>query len=290
MGVLRRKRRKDQIGPDPDSGLHERLLDSDESDDYQPKAKRSKVTVLDQAVKLFTYLVGKVAEYIIPSAFGWFGSSSAKKLSELQSRRLFELKARVGVKFDQDSHGKDLEKLWSLAFPDLPFVEGKTKQWQEMGWQSDHPSSDFRGGGYLALECLVYLAERKPLVFQRLCFKTQGKRSDWEYPFGAAGVNLTFMLRKVLDLVDGAKESPPSTKAGRSFLALLDIEEERYDTSFEELFCSTFELLDKIWLEDKADYMQFPSVMKKVEDKVTKIMSKGAPLSSLEQYHEDLLG
>ena len=50
---------------------------------------------------------------------------------------------------------------------------------------------------------------------------------------------------------------------------------------FEEIFCLTFELLDRIWLEEKADYMQFPNVLKKVEDVLTKAMAK-APKTTAE--------
>ena len=32
-------------------------------------------------------------------------------------------------------------------------------------------------------------------VFRRLLDKSEGQRSEWEYPFGAAGVNLTFLLQ-----------------------------------------------------------------------------------------------
>ena len=248
--------------------------------------------MLQQTLHFFTYLMGKVAGYIIPST--WF--LEKVKLTELQRRRVSELIARAGVKYDQETHGSDLKKLWELAFPEtIPFVEGKTKQWQEMGWQGDHPSSDFRGGGYLALENLIYFADKKPLAFQRLCFKMQGKRSDWEYPFGAAGVNITFMLTKVLELNPKTAnhtsssfdfDFAPVTPAGRAFLGLLDSEDELYEKAFEELFCAVFELLDRVWLEEKADYMQFPTVMKKTEERLTKTMAKQP--KTLQQL-EDLL-
>ena len=67
---------------------------------------------------------------------------------------------------------------------------------------------------------------------------------------------------------------PPSTTAGKMFLKLLDVESKRADHAFEEIFCETFELLDKIWLEEKADYMQFPAVMKKVEEKLPALLKQ----------------
>ncbi|QDZ21815.1 engulfment and motility protein [Chloropicon primus] len=277
MGILRKRK----ISPmtEDDNVMSERLLGPDEYDsDDEPRAKRCRLTVFQQTLSYLSYIVGKVAEYILPVSWH-FGSS---KVTELQRRRLGDLRGRLGVKYDQDTHGGELKRLWGLAFPDLPFVEGKTKQWQEMGWQGDHPSSDFRGGGFAALENLIYFGESKPLAFQRLCFKLQGKRSDWEYPFGAAGVNITFTLAKLLDLKgDGA----PATGPGRAFLKLLDVGDAEHEKAFEEVFCMTFELLDKIWLEENADYMQFPIVMKQWEETLTKaLLKRPSSLAQLEEF------
>jgi len=217
------------VAPSDEGGeneLKERLLGSDDNLEAEEdtSGKRCEVTVLQHTLNYLTYIVEKVALWV----FGSGGTS----LSDAQREQLAKLARRIGVKYDQARHGVHLETLWQLAFgEDVPFVEGKTKKWQEMGWQGDHPSSDFRGGGFLALECLIYFAEKKPLAFQRLCFKMQGVRSDWEYPFAAAGVNITFLLTKVFDLkpsqaADHASSAfdevtPPGSAAGRAFVAML---------------------------------------------------------------------
>ena len=54
-----------------------------------------------------------------------------------------------------------------------------------------------RGSGILSLHNLGYMAEHFPETFDRLMHKRTGTRSEWEYPFAAAGVNLTFMLSGV---------------------------------------------------------------------------------------------
>lgn len=51
-----------------------------------------------------------------------------------------------------------------------------------------------RGGGWLSLRSLVHMAEQHAGVFQVLMQKSAGTRSDLEYPFAAAGVNITFRL------------------------------------------------------------------------------------------------
>ena len=37
--------------------------------------------------------------------------------------------------------------------------------------------------------------QEQPAVFGRLLGKSEGQRSEWEYPFAVAGVNLTFSLQ-----------------------------------------------------------------------------------------------
>lgn len=39
--------------------------------------------------------------------------------------------------------------------------------------------------------------------FRRLMLKQDGRRSEWEYPFAAAGVNITVLLIDLLDLRSG---------------------------------------------------------------------------------------
>lgn len=60
--------------------------------------------------------------------------------------------------------------------------------------QGTDPATDFRGAGFLSLECHLYMIDHHPALFDALRHKRNGSRSAWEYPFAAAGVNLTFTL------------------------------------------------------------------------------------------------
>ena len=65
-----------------------------------------------------------------------------------------------------------------------------------------------------------------PALFQRLLHKTEGERSDWEYPFAVAGINLTFMLQEVVGLRDRrvgtlVTDRLPASAPGQAFLELL---------------------------------------------------------------------
>ena len=93
--------------------------------------------------------------------------------------------------------------------------------------------------------------------------QSEGVRSDWEYPFSAAGMNVTFMLVDVLGLRsaaagrDGASGAPKHNKT--TLRALLEIERESDDilVAFNEVYCVAFEMLDAQWLEQRASYLQF---------------------------------
>ena len=69
-----------------------------------------------------------------------------------------------------------------------------------MGWQGVDPATDFRSGGLLSLHNLIWLAKHERGVYDRLLRKTDGTRSEWEYPFAAAGVNVTHALCDELQL------------------------------------------------------------------------------------------
>ncbi|KAH9623792.1 hypothetical protein KSS87_011607 [Heliosperma pusillum] len=100
--------------------------------------------------------------------------------------------------------------------------------------------------------------------FQDLLHKREGDRAMWEYPFAVAGVNITFMLIQMLDLEAGhanyyrSLTVKPRTLVGAIFAKLLAENEQAFDL----LYCITFKLLDRQWLQMHASYMDFNSVMK----------------------------
>ncbi|PKA65615.1 hypothetical protein AXF42_Ash020545 [Apostasia shenzhenica] len=177
-------------------------------------------------------------------------------LSPLQEERLQNLKQRLKVPFDGSSgdHQDALIQLWRLAYPDRETPPLKSELWKEMGWQGSDPSTDFRGGGFISLENLIFFAKKYPDSFQSLLHKKEGKRAEWEYPFAVAGINISFMLAQMLDLQSGT----PASKAGIRFLELLALDE----SAFDELYCVAFRMMDAQWLAKRASYMEFNDVLK----------------------------
>ncbi|KAH9733475.1 ELMO domain-containing protein [Citrus sinensis] len=176
-------------------------------------------------------------------------------LTPAQEECLQRLQLRIDVAYDSSipEHREALRALWNAAFPDEELRDLISEQWKEMGWQGKDPSTDFRGGGFISLENLLYLARNFPVPaevdmyrhlcdrdksFQDLLRKQEGDRSVWEYPFAVAGVNITFMLIQMLDL------------------------EAENESAFDLLYCITFKLMDHQWLAMRASYMDFNTVMK----------------------------
>ncbi|XP_008794921.1 ELMO domain-containing protein A-like isoform X2 [Phoenix dactylifera] len=172
-------------------------------------------------------------------------------LTPSQEECLQRLQSRIQVAYDgsKKEHQEALRALWYAAYPGVELRGLISEQWKEMGWQGKDPSTDFRGGGFISLENLLFFAKNYPKSFQDLLRKQEGDRAMWEYPFAVAGVNITFMLIQMLDLPC----AKPRTMMGAIFLKLFSENERAFDL----LYCVTFKLMDQQWLAMRASYMDF---------------------------------
>ncbi|KAF3322602.1 ELMO domain-containing protein A [Carex littledalei] len=264
-------RRDEQMDTSSADGLDEPLLGSygDGSKEYDSREEEdwdSRKKVEQQWTFLFSTLIAQWAQWFANiltesgSVFGrllTFSTQSPIYLSPLQEERLSTLKERLEVPFDGSrvDHQDALRQLWRLAFPDTTIPPLKSEAWKEMGWQGTDPSTDFRGGGFISLENLIYFAQNYPESFQKLLLKQEGMRAEWEYPFAVAGINISFMLIQMLDL---QSTGMPSSQAGTRFLELLAEDE----NAFDKLYCVAFRLMDAQWLVKRASYMEFNEVLK----------------------------
>ena len=175
-----------------------------------------------------------------------------------------------------------LRQLWSHAFPGEP-SQLSSDRWKDMGWQGNNPATDFRGGGLMSLQNLLFLASHKPALFEALMHKSKGDRAQdtpledggrgGEYPFAAAGVNCSHMLIEMLNLRDISKA--PSSSAGKGFLELLNHD----SNAFDEVYCLAFEKLDNLWLQSgveaggKWGYFDFNSIKLRLQQQLSKQLS-----------------
>ncbi|KAI3444231.1 hypothetical protein Pfo_000896 [Paulownia fortunei] len=274
--------RYDRLESSGFDSLNEPLLGNRDCDDDHDSGGQGLKDILDEQRSkerlhwtiLFSHIIVQWAQWIanivlgsesligrlLPSILGTLNRANNHLppvfLSSLQEARLKYLKQRLAVPFDGSfsEHQDALWQLWRLAYPDRPLPSLKSELWKEMGWQGSDPSTDFRGGGFISLENLIFFAKTYPEAFQNLLHKRDGDRSEWEYPFAVAGINISFMLVQMLDLQSGK----PSTMAGHCFLELLSEDE----MAFDNLFCVAFKMLDVQWLAKRASYMEFNDVLK----------------------------
>ncbi|KAL6652293.1 hypothetical protein ACP70R_011218 [Stipagrostis hirtigluma subsp. patula] len=187
------------------------------------------------------------------------GTRLSFDLSPIQEECLQRLQSRIEVPYDgsNEEHQEALKALWRTSFPGTELLGLVSEQWKEMGWQGKDPSTDFRGGGFISLENLLFFSTNYQKSFQELLCKKNGDRALWEYPFAVAGVNITFMLIQMLDL----QSVKPRSLVGAVFLNLL-LENDR---AFDVLYCITFKLMDQKWLDMHASYMDFNTVIKSTQ-------------------------
>ncbi|CAI9265769.1 unnamed protein product [Lactuca saligna] len=186
-------------------------------------------------------------------------------VTPLQAKRLKRLKNRTKVYYDatRQEHQEALRALWSSAFPGQELHGLISDEWKKMGWQGKDPSTDFRGAGFISLENLLFFAKTFSISFQHLLRKQGARGVAWEYPFAAAGVNITFMLMKMLDLDTTTK---PRTHVSAVFVHILSENEWAFDL----LYCIAFVVMDKKWMEKNATYMEFNEVLKSTRAQLEK--------------------
>lgn len=158
-----------------------------------------------------------------------------------------------------------LIKLWTTLFPETPLKDRLTDQWKMLGFQGTDPATDFRGMGLLGLINLLYFAENHTQVFRKLLQLQQQRQQTGmarDYPVAVTGINLTQML---YDLFGVGKPIPLDSQQppGKVYKVLFDS-----PTTFEELYCIAFQLLDRTWDEMNANYMDFPKVLSTVRNQI----------------------
>ena len=111
--------------------------------------------------------------------------------------------ARAAEPFEHGNvvHVDLLEQLWLSLSPSGEGAVGKGRtigtHWGELGFQGRDPATDLRGMGLLSLDHLYTLANSRPAE-ARAALEVSAREPAY-YPFAAAGVNLTALVRRLLD-------------------------------------------------------------------------------------------
>lgn len=127
-----------------------------------------------------------------------------------------------------------LKRLWNAVYQDAPVIYEQSADddlagfaaaaapfqkrefarisdgWVDIGFQSSNPDTDFRGGGILALKCLVYVFEAFPQRMVEIAAAQKPAEGRKWYPVCVAGINLTCMIAGLLKLGNGEFDDTPA--------------------------------------------------------------------------------
>lgn len=218
------------------------------------------------------------------------------------------LKAKVapepsGPPKDQKTVNMMIAKLWELVFPGEPFKSNNDPKWLEIGFQRGGPASDLRSSGLLGLYCLIYFASYPSSEFQRILKRTRHGVSEGNmknYPLAIACINVASLLTETLGLGDAGTHSEGCSPSAMMTYSLLiaqsvttsqsikptktlpflsdykcwdDVINEPGNHVYETIFCLLFPVLDSLFVEMDAGYMEFGQVIVAFRRRVNEIFN-----------------
>mmetsp|Transcript_24723 Transcript_24723/g.41806 ORF Transcript_24723/g.41806 Transcript_24723/m.41806 type:complete len:362 (+) Transcript_24723:66-1151(+) len=154
-----------------------------------------------------------------------------------------------------------------------------------LGFQHSDPVSDIRGGGILSLHNLIYFLSNHPIKATSMIKSRQGRSltADHTYPsfpWACAGINLTRILALEFEIVlptgfvNTCQNAQHTKKTTWSYL----LEE----NGFNRMYVCLFLLLDCLWDEMGATYMDFNNVLKAVSEEFSLHLALSSSLVNLE--------
>lgn len=163
--------------------------------------------------------------------------------------------------------------------------------WRQLGFQSNNPRTDLRTGR-LALEAMLYLAERYPLAVGQMVREAQCDALD--YPFAVASINVTQYLIRYLSLADNRKHNgkdrpvAPQDFVKRFAKLLVDTGTSNVDP-FCEFHAAVMSSLHATWRTRKAAQPELTMLdfLPALEDTMTTVHAfcTDAALESIWEFH-----
>ncbi|KAL7079474.1 hypothetical protein ACQ4LE_000992 [Meloidogyne hapla] len=148
-------------------------------------------------------------------------------------------------------HEKELLRLWALLKPNEPLISRLSNQWQDIGFQGDDPSTDFRGMGILGLDQLVFFAQYDVDNCRRVF--SLSLHPVYGFPFAICGITITALCKELLfdDLLKN------------HFYNVLEQPPLKMD-HFHQVYCCVFRLFADYWEWEKPEsVMQFNLVKRR---------------------------
>ncbi|XP_078719077.1 ELMO domain-containing protein 1-like isoform X1 [Lampetra fluviatilis] len=225
----------------------------------------SKNVVLCSAVKVSEPEVEKTAEEIMhvkkinPSTNPTFAPVLQACLLQISGYHALtkEVEEIRKERYDSENktHEEALLKLWALLMPEVTLKARITKQWGDIGFQGDDPSTDFRGMGMLGLLNLLYFAEEHTTAARQVLSHShhpkygEARERQLRFSYAIVGINITELAYTLL--FAGAMKS--------HFYNIIPAAPRL--VHFHQAFCYLFHEFDAFWLkEEPRDIMEFNRV------------------------------
>lgn len=173
------------------------------------------------------------------------------QLCAYQITRFALTRERMSTPYDKANgeHEAALMRLWQLTFPDVPLESRISSQWSKVGFQGTDPATDFRGFGVLGLDAMIYFAGNHTDEWRGVIARNEA-RAEREYPVATAVINACKLVNDLFHLADG-------TSAQNDLLSPLALS----DSAFEAFVHIAMLIIDRLWDDMNASYMQFPAVI-----------------------------
>jgi len=149
---------------------------------------------------------------------------------------------------DNPTHAEKLRHLWYLAFghdpegsPELP----ADPKWKRLGFQSNTPATDFRGGGVFSLDMVIFFFQNNPEEGKKMLNDTSGQNG---YPFVPACINVTVLILHHLSLTNCVPPVDSSAASARRKRMMLSILSQNIKEAFGFLFMHVMMKLHNMWL------------------------------------------
>jgi ELMO/CED-12 family protein len=199
-----------------------------------------------------------------------FPACQVFRVRELQKER------HIAYDYENSEHEIMLFNLWKKVYPEEELEGRVSKQWEKMGFQGKDPATDLRGMGILGLKHLTYFSLNHTEKFVDIT-RRQHERDDGRfYPSAVAFINVSNMLFSLLtpsDVQVAEVLVTPSAPDVHKMAILFS-----HPSAIEEMYCTTCEVLDRMWEEMQASYMDFGKVIKRVTQQIEDVL-KSKPMT-----------
>lgn len=169
--------------------------------------------------------------------FDCFRPSSPLTALDLNFLHNFHSHARKEFDRNDSLHIRTLKGLYWNLFGELGDEINlfSREEWKNVGFQNKDPSSDFRGGGYMALKNFLSFVEEEKELTKIMCIEQN------EFFLAITSINVTMFLKNFFGVLKGIKNltcTPSELKRFARWLRISDSSEKLHHLLLKDVFWS----------------------------------------------------